>query len=51
MGENFKIELLFQFNEAIKSLETVKKGVEEGAHYGEYVIYKYVLLDRYRLNL
>ena len=31
----------FQFHEAIKSLETVKKSVEEGAHYGEYVIYKY----------
>jgi len=29
-----------KFHEAIKSLETVKKSVEEGAHYGEYVIYK-----------
>ena len=43
MNQVFQITFLscFQFHEAIKSLESVKKSVEEGAHYGEYVIYKY----------
>ena len=31
---------LFQFTEAIKSLETVRKAVVERPSYGEYVIYK-----------
>jgi len=39
-----------KFNEAIKSLETVKKGVEEGAHYGEYVIYKRTVNKRTTLS-